>query len=54
MGLLEILYIGGDIMRPDGGQCQAAILAPRRRTGRMRGRKPAVFGLRILAVKNST
>jgi hypothetical protein len=29
MGLLERLYIGGDIMRPDRRQRQAAVLAPR-------------------------
>jgi hypothetical protein len=27
---LQLLYIGGDVMRPDGGECQAALLAPGR------------------------
>ena len=30
---LQLLYIGGDVMRPDRGERQAALLAPARRTG---------------------
>ena len=33
VGLLERLYIGGDIMRPDRRQRQRATLAPRKEPG---------------------